>query len=148
MKLDDILGKAKKYKKRKRVGRGESSGQGKTSGRGHKGFGQRSGYTLRPGFEGGQSSMIMRFPKRGFSNADFRRTFQIVNVATLDEKFEDGAKVDGEALAKAGVIEDAGSPVKILGNGDLSKKLTVVAEKFSKSASEKIEKAGGSVEPA
>ncbi len=146
MKLDEILQSAGKYKRRKRIGRGIGSGKGKTSGRGHKGYGSRRGTGSLLGFEGGQNPMLARIPKRGFSNADFRKEFQIVNVASLDEKFDDGSRVDGEALKRARLIEDAKKPVKVLGNGDLKKKLTVFATKFSASALEKIAAAGGTIE--
>ena len=147
MNLDEILSSAGKYKRRKRLGRGIGSGLGKTSGRGHKGYGSRAGAKSRQGYEGGQNPVIARLPKRGFSNVNFRTVYQVVNVASLD-RFEDGARVDGAALAGAGLIADAGKPVKVLGNGELGKKLTVVASKFSASAAEKIAKAGGTTEKA
>ncbi len=145
MKLDEILSKAGKYKARKRIGRGTGSGQGKTSGRGHKGYGSRAGAKKRVGFEGGQNPALSRIPKRGFSNADFRKEFHIVNVESLD-KFDDGARVDAEALVGVKLISDVNKPVKVLGRGELTKKLTVVAAKFSATAAEKISKAGGTVE--
>ena len=146
MRLDDILSAAGKYKRRKRVGRGTGSGMGKTSGRGHKGYGARSGAKSRMGYEGGQTPMISRIPKRGFSNANFRKEFQIINLDTLNARFEDGARVDAQALMDARLIDNVTVPVKILGNGEISKKLTVVANKFSSSAMEKISQAGGTVE--
>jgi len=146
MRLDEILQTAGRHKARKRVGRGKGSGQGKTSGRGHRGFGQRSGSKMMFGFEGGQNPMLARIPKRGFSNADFRKEYQIVNVASLQERFEAGTRVDAQALEVARLIEDPAKPVKVLGRGDLSKKLTVVAQRFSASAAEKIAAAGGSIE--
>ena len=130
----------------KRLGRGIGSGLGKTSGKGHKGQKARSGGGVRPGFEGGQMPLVRRIPKRGF-NSRFRKVYSIVNIAALEDKFENGAVVDAEALIVSGIlskIEDAG--VKILGNGELTKSLTVKANKFSASAKEAIEKAGGSVE--
>ncbi len=130
----------------KRLGRGIGSGLGKTSGKGHKGQKARSGGGVRPGFEGGQMPLVRRIPKRGFNNR-FRKVYSIVNIAALEDKFENGAVVDAEALIVSGIlskIEDAG--VKILGNGELTKSLTVKANKFSASAKEAIEKAGGSVE--
>lgn len=148
MKLDEVLHAAGRHKARKRVGRGKGSGCGKTSGRGHRGYGQRSGSKRMYGFEGGQNPMLSRIPKRGFSNADFRKEYQIVNVASLDERFEAGSRVDAEALKAARLIEDAAKPVKVLGRGELSKELTVVANKFSASAAEKIAKAGGAAEQA
>lgn len=146
MNLDDILSQAGKYKKPKRVGRGESSGVGKTSGRGHKGYGARSGAKRRLGYEGGQNPVLARIPKRGFNNANFRKDYQIVNLAELQECFEDGATVNGEALVDAGLIDNAAGRIKILGDGELSKKLNVTAGKFSASAKAAIENADGSVE--
>ena len=130
----------------KRLGRGIGSGLGKTSGKGHKGQKARSGGGVRPGFEGGQMPLVRRIPKRGFNNR-FRKVYSIVNLSALEDKFENGAVVDADALIVSGIlskIEDAG--VKILGNGELTKSLTVKANKFSASAKEAIEKAGGSVE--
>ena len=146
MKLDEILSAAGKYKRKKRIGRGIGSGMGKTSGRGHKGYGSRAGAKKRLGYEGGQSPMISRIPKRGFNNKNFRTEYQVINLAALEEKFEDGARVDSEVLKASRMIEDHTKPVKILGNGELKKKLTVVAQKFSASAREKIAAVGGSVE--
>jgi large subunit ribosomal protein L15 len=145
MKLDDILSAAGKHKRRKRVGRGTGSGHGKTSGRGHKGLGARAGAGKRLGYEGGQNPILARIPKRGFSNFQFQKPHQIVNVASL-ECFADGSRVDAEALVKARLVDNASVPVKVLGNGDLSKKLTVVAAAFSGSAEEKITQAGGACE--
>ena len=130
----------------KRLGRGIGSGLGKTSGKGHKGQNARSGGGVRPGFEGGQMPLVRRIPKRGFNNR-FRKVYSIVNISALEAKFENGAVVDAEALIVSGIlskIEDAG--VKVLGGGELTKALTVKADKFSASAIEAIEKAGGSVE--
>ena len=130
----------------KRLGRGIGSGLGKTSGKGHKGQNARSGGGVRPGFEGGQMPLVRRIPKRGFNNR-FRKVYSIVNISALEAKFENGAVVDAEALIVSGIlskIEDAG--VKVLGSGELTKALTVKADKFSASAKEAIEKAGGSVE--
>ena len=147
MRLDEIMSSAGRSRPRKRIGRGIGSGHGKTSGRGHKGMGSRSGSRRRLGYEGGQNPVLARIPKRGFNNANFRKEFQIVNVANL-ERFEDGAKVDAKALAEARLIGDRGKPVKVLGNGELTKKLTVVASRFSASAAEKISQAGGTAEQA
>ncbi|NLW87660.1 MAG: 50S ribosomal protein L15 [Planctomycetes bacterium] len=147
MKLDEILSKAGKYKARKRLGRGTGSGQGKTAGRGTKGMYSRSGAKHRIGYEGGQTPIISRIPKRGFSNAQFRKTYQVVNVCDL-EKFEVDAKIDAAALFEAGLISDKAGLVKILGNGELTKKVHVVAGKFSATASEKITKAGGTTQQA
>jgi len=147
MNLQEVLSTAGKSKSRRRRGHGIGSGRGKTSGRGHKGYGSRSGAKKRAGFEGGQNPLLARIPKRGFSNALFRKDYQIVNVAAL-ERFDDGAKVDPAALADARLIEDPAKPVKILGQGGLKKKLTVVASRFSSSAAEKIAQAGGTAEQA
>ena len=147
MKLDEILTKAGHYKPRKRLGRGLGSGQGKTAGRGTKGFYSRSGAARRMGYEGGQTPIYARVPKRGFSNAGFRKDYQVVNVADLST-FADGDRVDAAALKKAGLISSVTAPVKILGDGEFTKKLTVVANKFSAVASQKIVQAGGNVEQA
>ncbi len=144
MKLDEILKSAHKRKSRKRVGRGTGSGHGKTCGRGHKGYGSRSGARRRYNYEGGQTPALTRTPKRGFSNAQFRREYQIVNLAAL-EKFQDGDEVTPTQMLQAGLIDSTEAPVKILGNGELTKKLKVTADKFSASAAEKIESTGGEV---
>ena len=143
MKLDEILSAAGAHKKRKRVGRGTGSGKGKTSGRGHKGYGSRAGAKDRIGYEGGQFPQIYRSPKRGFNNANFRTEYQIVNVACLEATFDDGATVNAETLLAVKLIDNTKTFVKILGNGELKKKLTVVANKYTASAKEKIEAAGG-----
>lgn len=145
MMIHEITAKVGKHKKRKRIGRGEGSGSGETAGRGHKGAGSRAGYRRRPGFEGGQMPLVRRMPKRGFSNSKFRRLYHVVNVKTLEERCDDGAAVTVESLAKAGVVRDASRPLKVLGEGELTKALTVTAEKFSASAKAKIEGAGGQV---
>ena len=132
--------------RRKRLGCGESSGQGKTSGRGHKGQKSRSGGGVRPGFEGGQMPLHRRLPKKGFSNVAFRPRVAVVNVAQLNERFEDGATVNEEALRANGLVSGRCDLVKVLGNGDLERKLTVAVDAVSASAKSKIEKAGGSVE--
>jgi large subunit ribosomal protein L15 len=129
----------------KRVGRGESSGHGKTSCHGHKGQLARSGGGKGPGFEGGQTPLQRRLPKVGFVNPT-RVEYQVVNVGTLNEAFEAGAVVDAKALHDKGITRHAAGRVKVLGEGDLGKKLTVKADRFSKSAKEKIEKAGGTAE--
>ena len=146
MNLNEILSAAGKNKRSKRVGRGTGSGHGKTSCRGHKGYGARSGAKKRLGYEGGQTPMLSRIPKRGFNNANFRKEYQVVNVATLEEKFEDGERVDAESLAAAKLINDLDMPIKVLGDGKIDKKLTVAASKFSATAKEKITTAGGTVE--
>ena len=141
MKLNELTsgGNAKAYRK----GRGAGSGNGKTSGRGHKGQKARSGGGVRPGFEGGQMPLYRRLPKRGFNNKRFAPAYIIVNIEDL-EKFE-GTEVTAKALAEQGSITlpKVNDGIKILGNGDLTKKLDVKATKFSASAKEKIEKAGG-----
>lgn len=129
----------------KRLGQGESSGHGKTSGRGGKGQTARSGSSIRIGFEGGQMPLIRRIPKRGFNNARFTIKYLGVNVGDLN-KFDDGAKVDETALRAVGLANGKSAGVKILGNGELSKKLTVSASAFSASAKSKIEAKGGVVE--
>jgi large subunit ribosomal protein L15 len=126
----------------KRLGQGESSGHGKTSGRGGKGQTARSGSSIRIGFEGGQMPLIRRMPKRGFNNARFTVRYIAVNVGDL-EKFDNGAKVDETALRAVGLANGPGAGVKILGNGELTKKLTVSAHGFSASAKAKIEAKGG-----
>ena len=131
-------------KKSKRIGRGHGSGWGKTAGKGHKGQKARSGGSIRPGFEGGQMPLQRRIPKRGFNNI-FAKTVIAVNVAAL-EVFEDGAEVNAQALAEKGIVKKACDGIKILGNGSLTKKLTVKANAFSESAKQKIEAAGGKAE--
>lgn len=131
-----------KHKTRKRVGRGRGTGVGKTSGRGHKGGGSRAGSTALSLFEGGQMPLFRRLPKRGFNNKQFARRFEIVNVSQL-ERFDDGAEVGVEQLTRAGLILGVESKVKILGDGELTKKLLVAAHKFSKAAEEKIVGCGG-----
>ena len=128
----------------KRKGRGTATGNGKTAGRGHKGQKARSGGKLRIGFEGGQMPLARRIPKRGFHNI-FAKPLESVNVSAL-EKFEDGAEVTAEILCNAGIVKNALDGIKILGNGALTKKLTVKAAAFSASAKEKIEAAGGKAE--
>lgn len=129
---------------RNRIGRGPGSGNGKTSGRGQKGQKARSGGGVRLGFEGGQTPLARRLPKRGFTNFN-RKEYAIVNLSTL-EQFEDGTNVNVALLIEKGIIKKELSGLKVLGNGELTKKLTVSAVKFSKSAQEAIEKAGGKVE--
>lgn len=129
----------------KRLGRGIGSGLGKTSGKGHKGQWARSGGGVRPGFEGGQMPLVRRIPKRGFNNY-FKKQYSIVNIGDL-EKFNDGDVVNAESLLAYGLLSKVEAyGVKVLGNGELTKKVTVQANKFTKSAAEAIEKAGGKVE--
>ena len=129
----------------KRLGCGESSGHGKTSGKGHKGQKARSGGGVRVGFEGGQMPLHRRLPKRGFNNHDFRDKFNVFNVGNLDDRFEDGATIDEDALRKAGLVNGPCDAIKVLGNGEVTKALHLVVNKASATAREKIEKAGGSV---
>ena len=129
----------------KRLGCGESSGLGKTSGRGHKGQKSRSGGGVRPGFEGGQMPLHRRLPKRGFNNTRFQDKIAVVNVASLNERFEDGDTVNMETLKAARLVKGTYDGIKVLGNGDLAKKITVEGCKVSATAKEKIEKAGGSI---
>ncbi len=128
----------------KRVGRGHGSGWGKTSGKGHKGQNARSGGGVRPGFEGGQMPLARRIPKRGFNNI-FAAKMAAVNVSSL-EMFKEGTEVNAELLLAAGLVKNIDNGVKILGNGEITKNLTVKADAFSASAKEKIEKAGGKAE--
>ncbi|MBN2711438.1 MAG: 50S ribosomal protein L15 [Planctomycetes bacterium] len=146
MNITDVLNRATKHKARKRVGRGAASGQGKTSGSGEKGLGARSGANFLIGYVGGQKRLMERIPKRGFNNAVFAKTYAPVNLAMLEERFADGETVDLKTLADKGVTLRRSDKIKILGNGELSKKLTVKANAFSKVAIEKIEKAGGTAE--
>ncbi len=145
MRIDEILSQAGRKKPRRRAGRGKAAGRGNTCGRGHKGAGQRAGRKARLGYEGGQNPTLSRIPQRGFNNANFRTAYQVVNVSAL-EVFDDGGRVDPEALAAKGLIRQDAEPVKILGGGKLSKKLTVIAHSFSSSAAESIEAVGGSTE--
>jgi large subunit ribosomal protein L15 len=143
MLISDVLSKTPRHKKRKRVGRGQGSGHGKTATRGSKGLQSRTGARQRVLFEGGGLPLFRRIRKRGFNNFNFRTEYQVVNVATLEEHFENGAKVTPAELKELGLIHQVDGPVKILGTGDLKKKLDVQATAFSKSAAEKIAKAGG-----
>ncbi len=132
-------------KRRKRLGQGESSGKGKTSGKGHKGQKARSGGSIRPGFEGGQMPLLRRLPKRGFNNAAFKTVYGIVNLDDLEKKFDDGASINEAVLREGGLIRGRIDGVKVLGRGEISKKLTLEVDHITASAREKIEKAGGSV---
>lgn len=144
MRLHELKASEGATRDRKRRGRGQASGQGKTGGRGTKGQKARSGGGVRLGFEGGQMPLYRRIPKRGFNNR-FAKEYAEINVEQLN-RFEDGTVVDFELLAQSGMVKQVKDGVKVLGNGDLEKNLTVKAEKFTKSAVEKIEKAGGKVE--
>lgn len=143
MDIAEITKAAGRDKKRRRVGRGRGSGRGKTAGRGSNGCGSRAGWTARGMAEGGQMPLFRRIPKRGFSNAQFRREYSIVNLADLEQRFEAGDHVTRQSLREAGLLRNARTDVKILGDGELTKKLIVEAFRFSKSAMEKIAKAGG-----
>ena len=145
MKLHELSPAAGSKKEVKRIGRGAGSGQGKTAGKGHKGQKARAGRGMRPGFEGGQMPLQRRVPKRGFVNI-FGKEFSIVNVSALDQSFEDGAVVDIDALIEKGLVKKVLDGVKILGNGEISKKLTVQVNAYSESAKQKIEAAGGKAE--
>ena len=145
MKIEELKPAAGSTHRKKIVGRGIGSGVGKTSGRGHKGQKARAGRGMRPGFEGGQMPLQRRIPKRGFNNI-FAKEIAAVNVSALDKAFEDGAVVDVNALIEKGLVKKALDGVKILGNGEISKKLTVKVNAYSDSAKQKIEAAGGKAE--
>lgn len=144
MKLQELSPAPGSVREVKRIGRGAGSGNGKTAGKGHKGQKARAGHGQRPGFEGGQMPLQRRLPKRGFHNI-FATRYAIVNLAALN-KFEDGATVDLAAMQAAGVVKNAYDGVKVLGNGELKKALTVKAAAYSESAKAKIEAAGGKAE--
>jgi large subunit ribosomal protein L15 len=143
MKLHELQYNEGARSSRKRLGRGQGSGQGKTAGKGHKGQNARSGGGVSLGFEGGQTPLFRRIPKRGFTNRT-RKVYAIVNVSSLDI-FDNGTVVTPELLMETGLVKKSLDGIKILGNGELSKKLTINANKFSKSAVVVIESAGGSV---
>ena len=145
MKLHELSPAEGSKKAVKRIGRGPASGQGKTAGKGHKGQKARAGRGMRPGFEGGQMPLQRRIPKRGFNNI-FAKEIAAVKVSALDKAFEDGAVVDVNALIEKGLVKKALDGVKILGNGEISKKLTVKVNAYSDSAKQKIEAAGGKAE--
>ena len=144
MKLHELQPAEGSRKVRNRVGRGTSSGNGKTSGRGQKGQKARSGGGVRLGFEGGQTPLFRRLPKRGFTNVN-RKEYAVINLDVLN-RFEDGTEVTPVALVEAGIVKNEKAGIKVLGNGSLDKKLTVKAAKFSKHAQETIEAAGGAIE--
>jgi large subunit ribosomal protein L15 len=145
MRLHDLKPRPGAKHRRKRLGQGESSGHGKTSGRGGKGQTARSGSSIRIGFEGGQMPLIRRMPKRGFNNARHTTEYLPVNLEALN-RFDNGARVDVDAIRKAGLANGPVKWIKVLGDGELKKKLTVAAHKFSASAKQKIEAAGGTCE--
>ncbi|MEC9491865.1 50S ribosomal protein L15 [Flexistipes sp.] len=142
MNLHDLKPADNANKNRKRRGRGGSSGLGTTSGRGHKGQKARSGGGVRPGFEGGQMPLTRRLPKRGFDNSKFAKTVEIVNLADIERKYADGETVNRETLVEKRLIKGKKDLIKVLGEGDFSKKLTFDVDKVSGSAEEKIKKAG------
>jgi len=144
MKLHELKPAEGSRKQRNRVGRGIGSGNGKTAGKGHKGQNARSGGGVRPGFEGGQNPLFRRLPKRGFTNIN-RKEYAIVNLDALN-RFEDGAEVTTALLLETGLVSNEKAGIKVLGHGTLNKKLTVKAHKFSASAKEAIENAGGTTE--
>ena len=145
MKLHTLAPAEGATKERKRLGRGVGSGTGKTSGKGHKGQNARSGGGVRPGFEGGQLPLFRRLPKRGFSNADFKVRYAVINLSDLN-RFEAGAVVTPEILKEMGLVKNQLDGIKVLGNGTLEKKLTIKANKFSHDAISKIEKSGSKYE--
>jgi len=144
MKLNELSPAPGSVKKGYRVGRGPGSGNGKTAGAGHKGQNARSGKSVRPGFEGGQMPLARRIPKRGFKNI-FAKEYEGINVDVL-EQFEDGSVVDAQAIRDAGIVKNTRDGIKILGRGELTKKLTVRAAAFSETAKQKIEAVGGKAE--
>jgi len=142
MKLHDVNRGVTKFKKTKRIGRGIGSGQGKTAGRGHKGQSSRVGWNQPHTFQGGMSPLVRRIPKRGFNNS-YALNVGIVNVGALEEAFAAGEEVNAESLKAKDLLKGRFDVIKVLGNGELTKKLTIAAHRFSASAREKIEKAGG-----
>ncbi len=145
MRLQDVKPSPGAKRSRKRIGCGPASGHGKTSCKGHKGQKARAGAGIRPGFEGGQMPLFRRLPKKGFSNAQFKTVFEVVNVGQLEAAFEDGATVNEASLREKNLVNRNCDAIKILGVGELSRKLTIEGAKVSAAAKEKIEKAGGSV---
>ena len=145
MKLNNITPTEGAFKERKRVGRGTGSGLGKTSGKGHNGQNARSGGGVRVGFEGGQLPLFRRLPKRGFSNAKFKIRYAVINLSDL-EKFAEGTEVTPTLLKEMGVVKNSLDGIKVLGNGKLTKKLNVKANKFSETAKKEIEALGGTIE--
>ena len=145
MKLHTVKPNPYATKAKKRVGRGPASGTGKTAGRGENGQNSRSGGGVRVGFEGGQTPLFRRLPKRGFSNAKFKKVYAVVNLSDLN-KFDNGAEVTPEILKNMGLVKNTLDGIKVLGNGKLEKKLTVKANAFSAGAEEKIKALGGTVE--
>ncbi|MBQ3876159.1 MAG: 50S ribosomal protein L15 [Oscillospiraceae bacterium] len=145
MKLYELSPAPNSNKKAYRKGRGAGSGNGKTSGKGHKGQNARSGGGVRPGFEGGQMPLYRRLPKRGFTNV-FSTKYAVINIRDLEKRFENNATIDTQAIINSGLVKKVLAGIKLLGSGELSKKFNVTVAAFSKSAKEKIEKAGGRIE--
>lgn len=145
MQISDITKLAGRHKRRKRIGRGHGSGSGKTSGRGQNGGGSRAGWKQRGMAEGGQMPLFRRLPKRGFNNYNFQTLYSVVNVGSLEERFDADTEVTPELLVEAGLVRNLRLDIKVLGDGKLTKKLNVRATKFSKQAAEKIQAAGGQV---
>lgn len=146
MRVHELFPAPGSTKNRKRIGQGIGSGTGKTSGKGHKGQKARAGGGVRPGFEGGQMPIYRRTPKRGFSNFRFAKNYQIVNVAELESRFEAGTEISVNELFKAGLVRSLLGPVKVLGEGQISKAFNIRANAFSRQAAEKIQAAGGKAE--
>lgn len=146
MRVHELFPAPGSTKDRKRIGQGPGSGTGKTSGKGHKGQKARAGGGVRPGFEGGQMPLYRRTPKRGFSNFRFAKNYQIVNVADLENRFEAGAEITVNELYRAGLVSSLQKPVKVLGEGQISKNISISANAFSRQAAEKIQAAGGKAE--
>lgn len=144
--IDDVHRGITKRRKRKRIGRGVGSGHGKTSGRGHKGHGSRAGASSRRGFEGGQTPIFMRVAKRGFNNRAFADQIAIVNIRDLEQHFSDGDTVTVESLRQKGLVHGQFDGVKLLADGELTKKLNIQVHRYSASAEEKVIQAGGKVE--
>jgi len=145
MRLHNLAPRPGAKHRRKRLGIGESSGHGKTSGRGHKGQRARSGGSVRLGFEGGQMPLIRRLPKRGFNNTDFKPVYAVINLDTLEERFEAGAKIDEKALRSLRLVHGRNDGIKLLARGVVTKSFTVEVDKASGAAREKLEKAGGTL---
>ena len=144
--LNDVQVGIQPRKPRKRIGRGSGSGHGKTSGRGHKGFFSRSGSSRRRGFQGGQMPLFRRVAKRGFNNNQFAPNVAVVNVGELNESFEAGTEITPEVLVEKGLVRTSFDQLKVLGDGELTRKFRIVAHRFSSSAEQKISAAGGSIE--
>ncbi len=145
MRLHNLAPRPGAKHRRKRLGIGESSGHGKTSGRGHKGQRARSGGSVRLGFEGGQMPLIRRLPKRGFNNTDFKPVYAVINLDTLEERFEAGARIDERALRSLRLVHGRNDGIKLLARGVVTKSFTVEVDKASEAAREKLEKAGGTL---